>query len=103
MTEGFFECDKCGFTKNIHISEFVQKCPNCGSEYELLAIAIDLHIAHTMPFYILKGTPVSKAHTNGFIAFASSGKKPTYNCYNKEFCDFLNQNYGDKLNARMVQ
>ncbi|MHA1700613.1 MAG: hypothetical protein ACTSWN_17380 [Promethearchaeota archaeon] len=87
----------------VFIEAFIEKCPECGAEYELLAIAQDLHVVHHIPFYVLKGKPVSSAHMHQIIAFASSGKKPIYVCYNREFYEFLIDQYGDKINVVMAE
>ncbi|MHA1338855.1 MAG: hypothetical protein ACTSRZ_08700 [Promethearchaeota archaeon] len=103
MTMGFWKCDACGYSTRIFISAFIEKCPKCGAEYELLAMVYNYHIAHPIPFYILKGKPVSTAHMHGIIAFATSGRIPIFKCYNREYYKYIIKKHGDRIIAKMAE
>ena len=73
----------------IFISKFVDKCPQCNTQYELLATVTDWHIIHDVPLFRKVGDPLSKNRPNGFMAFATSGRPPNFLCYSNEFMQYM--------------
>lgn len=68
MTMGFWICPKCGHEASCHISEFIEECPECDAEFELIENLHGAHLLHTVPIWKIKGE--STEYSNPFMAFA---------------------------------
>lgn len=69
MTEGMWKCVKCRYEAFTSISTFLEKCPECGAEYELVEFLKGAHPVSEIPIFTLKGENLELTVLPGVFAY----------------------------------
>jgi len=56
MSFGYWKCQVCGHEEGCLIYRPLDKCPQCGAEYEIVELIFGAHVAHSIPVQRLKGS-----------------------------------------------
>ena len=79
MTMGFWTCPKCGHETSCYISEFVEKCSECNTDFELIENLVGAHMLHTVPIWRVIGEDTE--YSNQFMAFAGGSSEEALRRY----------------------
>ncbi|NHJ84989.1 MAG: hypothetical protein FK734_05975 [Asgard group archaeon] len=103
MTTWAWTCRNCGYEFINPIFRFIEQCPKCQAEYIRLANANGIRSFGLLPIYSLVGETIDNQKTLNSVKFAIAVKAKSIECFDKNFHQYLQENFLDELKKKGIE
>lgn len=102
MTTWSWTCRACGYEFQNPIFRFIPECPKCNVKYVKLATANGAASIGILPIYAIQGQAIDNPQTKNSVQFGIAIKSKYFECYSKEFYEFLKKEFSDDFAKKNI-